>query len=108
MRAHHVEGGEQHSHVIGKAQAENEVRHHVDRQDEIGESADQYALGAQRRCLVEGAIIGGDQVLGIGDIGQNASQLGEEFLLHRLFVTGENHRTTPPQSPSPAQSPQRC
>ena len=41
-------------------------------------------LALQRRGLVEGAIIGGDQFLGIGNAGQNAVQLREKFPLHRF------------------------
>ena len=78
-------GGE-HRGIIGEAEHRQHVRDEIERQDEIGDGAEQRRLDMARRLLVERAIIGRQQILGERQPGHHPLQLDPEAPAHAFAV----------------------
>ena len=85
----HANGGGQDSGIVGKSEHRQHVRHEIERQDEVGDGAKQRRLHVARRLLVEGAVVGREQVLGEGKLGHHLFQLDPETPAHALAVFRE-------------------
>ena len=81
-------GGE-HRRIIGEAEHRHHVGDEIERQDEIGDRAEQRDLHMARRLLVEGAVIGREQILGERQFGRHPLQLDPETPAHALAVLRE-------------------
>ena len=78
-------GGE-HGGIIGEAEHRQHVRNEIERQDEIGDRAEQRRLHMARRLLVERAIIGREQILGERQLRHHALELDPEAPAHAFAV----------------------
>ena len=89
VASHHAQHRKQYGGIVGKAKKRQHVGHKVERQHEIGERADQRGLHLQRRVAIEGAIIGGEQILGERQAGTDTAYLAPEAAAYRLLVARE-------------------
>lgn len=60
--AHHRQNAQKHARIVGEPDAEQHVRDHVERHDEIGKSRKDRAAHPGGRCRIKGAIIGSNHV----------------------------------------------
>jgi hypothetical protein len=72
--------------VVGEADAHEQVRHGICRQDEVGDRSEQDGAHPRRRRAVHGAVVAGEQVLGERDLRHHAPELGPEPALVRRPV----------------------
>ncbi len=69
---HQLDGCGEKGRIIGEAKHRQKVRNGIDRQNKIGECAEQCRLHRCGRFAVKGAIVGGQQLLGEGNRRSNA------------------------------------
>src|ERR1043166_6337637 len=94
MRGNQTNGGREPRRVVGEADHRQHVGNGVERQHEIGERADERCLHLERRVAVEGAVVGGEQILDEGQAGAEALHLDPEAATDRVLVargTVETH-----------------
>ena len=85
----HAERGGEHRGVVGEAQHRHHVRHEIERQDEIGQRAEQRRLHMAGRLPIERAVIGAEQFFGEWQAGCDALELGPEAPANALGIPGE-------------------
>ena len=84
--------GRQHGGIVGEADHRQHVGNGVERQNEIGERADQRRLHRQRRLAVEGAVIGREQILGERNLRGDAPYLAPEIAAQRAVVVASRRQ----------------
>ena len=82
----HADRGREYRGVVGEAEHRQHVRDEIERQDEIGDGAEQRRLHMARRLPVERAIIGREQILGEGQLCHHPLQLDPEAPAHAVAV----------------------
>src|SRR5919106_925438 len=82
----HADGGGEHSGIVGKAEQRQHVRREIERQDEVGDSAEQRRLYVTRRLFVECTIVRREQILGEGKLRHHPLELDPEAPAHTLAV----------------------
>ncbi len=72
--------------IVGEAEHRQHVRNEIERQDEIGDSAQERRLHVARRLLVERAVIRRQQILGEGKLRHDPLEFDPEAPAHAFAV----------------------
>src|SRR5258705_1092473 len=83
----------QHRRVIRIAKNRQDVGNEIDRQNEIGERAEERGFHLDRRGAVEGAVIGGEEIFGERQTSRDALGLAPEPAPHPRLVAGSLPRS---------------
>src|SRR3954464_5459304 len=89
VAGNHADRGGEYGGVIGEAEDRHHVGNEIKRQDEIGDRPEQRRLDMARRLPVEGAVIGGEQILRERQLRGDTLQLAPEAAAHALTIFRE-------------------
>src|SRR3954453_8797889 len=89
VAGNHADRGGEHGGVIGEAENRHHVGDEIERQDEIGNRAEQRGLDMARRLPVERAVIGREQILRERQMRGDTLQLAPEAAAHALTIFRE-------------------
>ncbi len=90
MRRNEPDHGGEKRRVIGEAEARDQIRHDVQRQDEIGKCCEQHAADPHRGRRIERAIIGGDKILDEGHAPGETLQLRPKIAANLVLTLHED------------------